>query len=84
MTDTPAPKLDTYTLDVKATTPEDVVVPITVTIEYPAGMGAYAADVLPYLAERKGQIIMELVQRLDASALDRARAAGLFDDDQEA
>ena len=82
MTDRPAPKpkRDGYTLEVTVTTDDGVTVPITIDIKYPPNMGAYAADALSMLGQAKGGMLMDLIQRLDASALERGRAAGIFDD----
>lgn len=83
MTEQPNLQLDTFPIQVTAVTPEDMKVPVTVTLTYPHGMGAYAADSLAYLKDLKGRILVEMIQQGDTSAIERGIRAGILTDAED-
>lgn len=62
------PEKETIEVEMKLTTSEGVIVPISVVVEYPRNYGFYAVKGVEGLAEQ-GQLYSQMINRNDLSTL---------------
>jgi hypothetical protein len=62
-------KFADMTLDIKVTTPEQVILPVKVKVEYPEGYGLWAVQALARIPEYTNDLYYGLAQRQDASVM---------------
>lgn len=77
--------MENFNLDIKATTPDGLEIPVKITVEYPDDQGLLAFQALRHAAENQGpQIMANLASVGDLSVLALLRENGLdLDDDGE-